>query len=55
MSVNRQALALMNHPNVAKVLDAGETESGRRYFVMDLVHGGSMTMADGDSLPTFES
>ncbi len=35
----RQALALMNHPNVAKVFDAGSTESGRPYFVMELVHG----------------
>ena len=34
-----QALALMNHPNVAKVLDAGATDSGRPYFVMELVHG----------------
>src|SRR5438067_12901689 len=35
----RQALALMDHPNVARVLDAGSTESGRPYFVMELVHG----------------
>ena len=35
----RQALALMNHPNIAKVLDAGSTESGRPYFVMDYVSG----------------
>lgn len=35
----RQALALMSHPNVAKVLDAGETEAGRPYFVMELVKG----------------
>jgi serine/threonine protein kinase len=35
----RQALALMDHPNIAKVLDAGTTESGRPYFVMDLVKG----------------
>jgi serine/threonine protein kinase/Tfp pilus assembly protein PilF len=35
----RQALALMDHPNIAKVLDAGATESGRPYFVMELVHG----------------
>ena len=32
-------LALMDHPNIAKVLDAGTTESGRPYFVMDLVKG----------------
>ena len=37
----RQALALMDHPNVAKVLDAGATESARPYFVMELVKGGS--------------
>jgi WD40 repeat protein/serine/threonine protein kinase len=35
----RQALALMDHPNIAKVLDAGATESGRPYFVMELVKG----------------
>src|SRR5262249_8458974 len=33
----RQALALMDHPNIARVLDAGATESGRPYFVMELV------------------
>jgi serine/threonine protein kinase len=35
----RQALALMDHPNIAKVFDAGSTESGRPYFVMELVRG----------------
>jgi serine/threonine protein kinase len=35
----RQALALMDHPNIAKVLDAGDTDSGRPYFVMELVKG----------------
>jgi serine/threonine protein kinase len=35
----RQALALMDHLNIAKVLDAGQTSSGRPYFVMDLVKG----------------
>src|SRR5581483_11772446 len=35
----RQALALMDHPNIAKVLDAGKTPSGRPYFVMELVKG----------------
>jgi WD40 repeat protein/serine/threonine protein kinase len=35
----RQALALMDHPNIAKVLDAGATETGRPYFVMELVCG----------------
>lgn len=35
----RQALALMDHPNIARVLDAGTTDAGRPYFVMDLVKG----------------
>jgi serine/threonine protein kinase len=35
----RQALALMDHPSIARVLDAGATETGRPYFVMELVHG----------------
>jgi WD40 repeat protein/tRNA A-37 threonylcarbamoyl transferase component Bud32 len=35
----RQALAMMDHPNIAKVLDAGTTENGRPYFVMELVRG----------------
>ncbi|QJX01065.1 serine/threonine-protein kinase [Frigoriglobus tundricola] len=35
----RQALALMDHPNIARVLDAGTTEGGRPYFVMELVKG----------------
>jgi hypothetical protein len=35
----RQALAMMDHPNIAKVLDAGATENGRPYFVMELVRG----------------
>ena len=35
----RQALAMMDHPNIAKVLDAGSTEQGRAYFVMELVNG----------------
>ncbi len=35
----RQALALMNHPNIARVLDGGTTENGRPYFVMELVRG----------------
>jgi len=35
----RQALALMDHPNIAKVFDAGATESGRPFFVMELVKG----------------
>ncbi len=39
----RQALALMEHPNIAKVLDAGATEAGRPYFVMELVRGVKIT------------
>jgi WD40 repeat protein/serine/threonine protein kinase len=39
----RQALAMMDHPHVAKVLDAGATETGRPYFVMELVHGFPIT------------
>src|SRR6266496_2810482 len=39
----RQALALMDHPNIAKVLDAGATEMGRPYFVMELVRGIKIT------------
>jgi serine/threonine protein kinase len=35
----RQALALMDYPDIAKVLDAGATDGGRPYFVMELVHG----------------
>jgi len=38
----RQVLALMDHPNIAKVLDAGTTESGQPYFVMELVKGKSI-------------
>ena len=39
----RQALALMDHPNIAKVFDAGTTETGRPYFVMELVRGTKIT------------
>jgi serine/threonine protein kinase/tetratricopeptide (TPR) repeat protein len=39
----RQALALMEHPNIARVLDAGRTPSGRPYFVMELVKGRPIT------------
>ena len=39
----RQALAMMDHPNIAKVLDAGTTESGRPFFVMELVKGMPIT------------
>jgi len=39
----RQALAMMDHQNIAKVHDAGTTDSGRPYFVMELVHGVPLT------------
>ena len=39
----RQALALMDHPNISRVLDAGTTDSGRPYFVMELVNGVPIT------------
>src|SRR5450432_4052564 len=39
----RQALALMDHPHIARVLDAGATDSGRPYFVMELVKGEPIT------------
>lgn len=49
----RQALALMDHPNVARVLDAGATENGRPYFVMELVQGVTITeFCDRNNLPT---
>jgi len=48
----RQALALMDHPNIAKVLDAGTTETGRPYFVMELVRGLKITQyCDETKLP----
>lgn len=39
----RQTLALMDHPNIARVFDAGATDRGRPYFVMELVHGVKIT------------
>jgi WD40 repeat protein/serine/threonine protein kinase len=49
----RQALALMDHPNIAKVLDAGTTDAGRPYFVMELVRGTKITeYCDENNLPT---
>jgi serine/threonine protein kinase/Tol biopolymer transport system component/tetratricopeptide (TPR) repeat protein len=49
----RQALAMMDHPCIAKVLDAGSTETGRPYFVMELVQGVSITeYCDKNSLST---
>src|SRR3990172_6046148 len=49
----RQALALMDHPNIARVLDAGATDTGRPYFVMDLVRGIRITdYCDQNNLST---
>jgi WD40 repeat protein len=49
----RQALAMMDHPNIAKVLDAGTTESGRPFFVMELVRGIRITeYCDQNNLST---
>jgi serine/threonine protein kinase/tetratricopeptide (TPR) repeat protein len=39
----RQALAMMDHPNIAKILDAGSTDAGRPFFVMELVRGIKIT------------
>jgi serine/threonine protein kinase/tetratricopeptide (TPR) repeat protein len=51
----RQALALMDHPNIAKVLDGGETATARPYFVMDLVKGIPITAyCDESQLTTRE-
>jgi hypothetical protein len=51
----RQALALMDHPNIAKVFDAGATGTGRPYFVMELVRGIKLTdYCDEHNLPTEE-
>ncbi|HKR32657.1 MAG TPA: serine/threonine-protein kinase, partial [Terriglobales bacterium] len=51
----RQALALMEHPNIAHVFDAGTTESGRPYFVMELVEGMKISdYCDHHSLPLGE-
>ena len=51
----RQALAMMDHPNIAKVLDAGTTEAGRPYFIMELVRGIRITeYCDQNHLSTNE-
>ena len=51
----RQALAMMDHPNIAKILDAGETDAGRPYFVMELVAGTPITRyCDENGLDTRE-
>jgi len=51
----RQALALMDHPNIAHVFDAGATENGRPYFVMELVRGAKITdYCEQSRMPTAE-
>src|SRR3990172_1823491 len=51
----RQALAMMDHPSIARVLDGGATDSGRPYFVMELVHGIPLTeYCDQSQLPIRE-
>ena len=51
----RQALAMMDHPNIAKIFDGGTTESGRPYFVMELVRGLPITeYCDGKRLSIHE-
>ena len=51
----RQALALMDHPNIARVFDAGETADGRPYFVMELVRGVPITQhCDQHKVPAAE-
>jgi eukaryotic-like serine/threonine-protein kinase len=48
----RQALALMDHPNIARVFDAGSTDRGRPYFVMEFVKGRPITeYCDAEQLP----
>ena len=61
-AAERQALAMMDHPNIAKVLDAGQTDSDRPFFVMELVKGVPLVkycdeqqLAPGDRLHLFIS
>src|SRR5262245_52398353 len=54
-AAERQALAMMDHPNIAKVLDAGSTSTGRPFFVMELVRGIKLTdYCDQNKLSTKE-
>jgi len=54
-ATERQALAMMEHPNIARVLDAGMSDSGRSYFVMELVRGVPITAyCDQHQLPLAE-
>ena len=51
----RQALAMMDHPNIAKIFDADVTDTGRPYFVMELVRGIKITeYCDQNELPTLD-
>ena len=43
LEAERQALAVMDHPNIARFYDGGATDAGRPYFVMELVQGMSLT------------
>jgi serine/threonine protein kinase/WD40 repeat protein len=53
--VERQALAMMDHANIARIFDAGTTDTGRPYFVMELVRGIKITeYCDRNQLPTRE-
>ena len=51
--VERQALAVMDHPNIARVLDGGTTESGRPFFVMEYVKGVPLTRYCDDAPPEY--
>ena len=53
-AAERQALALMDHPNVAKILDAGQTDQGRPYFAMELLKGESITRYCDRHKPSIE-
>ena len=54
-NAERQALAMMDHPNIAKAFDAGATETGRPFFVMELVRGIRITeYCDQHNLSTAE-
>ncbi len=54
-AAEEQALALMDHPNIAKVFDAGTTESGRPFFVMELVNGVPLVQyCDDNNLTTHQ-
>ena len=56
LEAERQALALMDHTNIAKVFEAGTTDAGRPYFVMELVRGLSVTdYCDEQDLPVVET